>query len=248
MRILLVEDTEINQRVAQGLLECDGHQVTIAGDGYSALLMHNNHNYDLVLMDIHLPDMDGMETTQRIRQHTNLKKAQVPVIALTASMTAAEINQYQAAGINTVIGKPLLLSELRRTLDGFESSDNLIPTTDTSSSESNNSPLALLDKTLLQQHQQTLGDEKFQELIGYLNQQCEELLHGLATALEIRDLTTLANKAHKLSGACANFGLTAMSDASKNIEKFSHQEDPQQLADRIEKAQALYERSWQLLR
>ena len=106
LHILLVEDTEINQQVAAGLLESDGHRVDIAEDGYTALSLHNDNDYDLVLMDIHLPDMDGMETTRRMRQHKDPIKAAIVVIALTAALTQAEQQKYQSAGMDDVLAKP----------------------------------------------------------------------------------------------------------------------------------------------
>jgi CheY-like chemotaxis protein len=274
---LLVEDTEINQRVAQGLLECDGHQVNIAADGYSALAMHQQNNYDLVLMDIHLPDMDGMETTRRMRRHPDPHKAGIPIVALTASMTEAEINSYHAAGIDTVLGKPLQLEQLRQLLAELPQSqanrsqaapspiNAELPAKDQAAAEPlpdqalllenrqlfDNARLLdttqLLDKKLLQQHRESLGEEKFRELLELLYRQCDALFADLATALDDQDPSAMTDTAHKLAGASANFGLTALSAACREMEQRGRQQQDLQLAERIRAARELYRHSQQLL-
>ncbi|MEH6822401.1 MAG: response regulator [Motiliproteus sp.] len=277
-----MEDTEINQRVARGLLELDGHQVDSTPDGYSALAMHDSSHHDLVLMDIHLPDMDGMETTRRMRQHANPQKANIPIVALTASMTAAEIDQYHAAGIDTVLGKPLLLEPLRQLLlrlplspaglspanlaqtapshPGWldAASEQAAPISTARSSVVANAvtnpptPVdalldSLLDQTLLQQHKDALGEDKFSDLLGFLFRQCDALFADLATALVEQNTSAVVDSAHKLAGASANFGLTALSSACRGIEQQSDQNADPALADRIKAANQLYRQSQQLL-
>ncbi|MEH6470336.1 MAG: ATP-binding protein, partial [Halopseudomonas sp.] len=257
LSILLVEDTEINQRVAQGLLECDGHRVCIANDGYSALSIHDQQGHDLILMDIHLPDMDGMETARRMRQHHDIAKANTPIVALTASVTPAEIDRYHAAGINTVLGKPLQLEQLRQVLSelpsmpmvgspALQAADGLPdePLVDEPSVPSSS---ALLNLALLQQHLEALGEDKFRELLGVLYRQCNELLSGLEAALADQDLPLLTGTAHKLAGASANFGLTALNDISREIEQMGRGKQGQQLGDKISAARKLYIQSQQRL-
>ncbi len=251
LHILLVEDTEINQRVAQGLLECDGHRVDIANDGYSALLIHEQQDYDLILMDIQLPDMDGMETSRRIRQHPHSAKANTPIVALTASVTAAEIDRYHAVGINTVLGKPLQLEQLRHVLSDIQAlpltghstcSDQLLADT---SAVSPSAPI--LDQVLIQQHLEALGEDKFKQLLEVLYRQCDELLLGLDTAWIEKDVATLASMAHKLVGVSANFGLTALMDISREIERMGQGKHEQPLGDKIDAARELYRQSKQHL-
>lgn len=272
LRILLVEDMEINQRVAQGLLECDGHRVDCAIDGYSALAMHDQKNYDLVLMDIHLPEMDGMETTRRMRQHGNRHKAKIPIVALTASMTAAETDLYHGAGIDTVLGKPLLLDPLRQLLAGLpltaadrsqtgqpqtarapagplSAERSAVAAEPVVNSQAALDPLLdpLLDQRLLQQHRESLGEAKLSDLLGLLFRQCDALFAVLDTALADHNRPALVDAAHKLTGASANFGLNALSEACRGIEQQSAQDPDPALANRVEAAKQLYRLSQQVL-
>ncbi|WP_299200029.1 AAA family ATPase [uncultured Amphritea sp.] len=225
LHILLVEDTTINQQVAKGLLESDGHRVEIAANGYTALQKHDQHDYDLVLMDIHLPDMDGMETTRRIRQHQTPDKANIRVIALTASITEAEINNYHSAGIDAVIGKPLQYTELQRLLSRHPSALKNEPAEHTQA-ELNPSETAMtkgtavttLDEHLVNQHCSMLGRDKFIRLLDQLEQQCRQLTEKMQQAYENQDLKTMRDCAHQLTGAAANFGLHSLAVQSKAIE------------------------------
>ena len=221
LSVLLVEDTKINQQVTKGLLESDGHHVEIAENGYSALRYHDQHDYDLVLMDIHLPDMDGMETTRRMREHSDPNKANVRIVALTASITEAEINNYHAAGMDAVIGKPLQYEELQQLIgrhqtnqpkaDVLEQPEDIPNTTD------------LLDMNLVNQHCSILGREKFSTLITQLQQQCEQLIDTIEQARQQQNGSDITKAAHQLAGAAANFGLTVLSQRCKELEQSSDQ-------------------------
>ncbi|GGK67858.1 AAA family ATPase [Amphritea balenae] len=226
LRILLVEDTEINQQVAKGLLESDGHYVDIARDGYSALKLHNDNGYDLVLMDIHLPDMDGMETTRRMRNHKQPAKADIRIIALTASLTEAEINNYHAAGIDAVIGKPLQFEELQQLIGNpvatspatiNDKNEGVLMATKPIQSEQSSE--TLLDSTLISQHCSMLGHDKFLALLSQLQQQCEQLIVKLEVAQQQSKAQEIEKLAHQLAGAAANFGLSALSGVSKKLEQ-----------------------------
>jgi PAS domain S-box-containing protein len=110
--ILLAEDNATSQRVVAQALHSAGYSVDIAGNGYEALNLINVREYDLILMDIHMPEMDGLTTTRHIRALPN-GKAQIPIIALTASVMPEEQQEYFAAGVNAVWSKPFSLSQLR---------------------------------------------------------------------------------------------------------------------------------------
>lgn len=208
LRILLVEDTEINQQVAKGLLESDGHAVTVAADGYAALALHDSGTYDLVLMDIHLPGIDGVETSRRIRAHPDPSKAGVRIVAVTASVARAQVDAYLQAGIDAVIGKPIQLDELLRALQpdarsvaGPESLSRV--GTD------------VLDLHLLGQHREMLGEARFAELVVGLASQCRELLDRLEVSDDRSEQSAIA---HRIAGACSNFGLVTAAESCRQLE------------------------------
>ncbi|MBF0461251.1 MAG: PAS domain S-box protein [Magnetococcales bacterium] len=109
-RILLAEDNEINQLVAMTFLQQMGLQVTVAGDGQQAIAALQREPFDLVLMDLHMPQMDGLEATRRIRRETAWRE--LPIIAMTAAALAQDRAEALAVGMNEHITKPIDLEQL----------------------------------------------------------------------------------------------------------------------------------------
>lgn len=115
-RVLVVEDNGINREVARLLLQGWGVAVDEAEDGPSALALHAEHQYDVVLMDIQMPGMSGVEATTQLRLHPDFERAQVPVLALTANAFRADVDRYLKAGINDCLTKPFKEEALYRKL------------------------------------------------------------------------------------------------------------------------------------
>jgi signal transduction histidine kinase/ActR/RegA family two-component response regulator len=119
MRILVVEDNKINQKVMRSMLERLGHAVTLAENGQVAvdeIQRQAQESFDLVLMDVQMPIMDGIECTKHIRSVLRIDKATLPVIGLTASFQRAELEYYEGLGMNDCLGKPLRLEQLKQAL------------------------------------------------------------------------------------------------------------------------------------
>ena len=116
-RILLVEDTPVNQKLATMLLGKQGCLVTLAEDGRQAVDAVNSQTFDLVLMDLQMPNMDGIEATQLIRaREANESLPRLPIIALTANVLAADREQCMRAGMDDFISKPFKADEMLRVL------------------------------------------------------------------------------------------------------------------------------------
>ncbi len=113
-RILLVEDNEINQKVAQKMLEKLGCSIEIATDGLKALECIGQKDYDVVLMDCQMPNMDGYEAATRIRE--GQKQQNIPIIALTANAIKGTLEKCIASGMNSYISKPISLDSLKDAL------------------------------------------------------------------------------------------------------------------------------------
>jgi CheY-like chemotaxis protein len=107
LRILIAEDNIVNQKVAQRLLEKNGFVVEVANDGREAVEALQHSHYDLVLMDIQMPEMDGLEATVKIREIEKLKEYHTPVIALTANNSEGMKERCFDAGMDGFIAKPL---------------------------------------------------------------------------------------------------------------------------------------------
>ncbi|SBV95760.1 Multi-sensor hybrid histidine kinase [uncultured delta proteobacterium] len=112
-RILLAEDIEINREIAISLLEHTGLTIDCAENGVAAFRMavESDAPYDLILMDIHMPEQDGYETTRKIRELDDPRKRDIPIIAMTANVFREDVEQCLAAGMNAHIGKPLDIDE-----------------------------------------------------------------------------------------------------------------------------------------
>jgi PAS domain S-box-containing protein len=119
LNILIVEDNELNQKIASLYLKKFGYLVDIANDGVEALNMLSNQTYDLLLMDIQMPEMDGLTATRLIRQDVNIQ-SQPQIVAMTANVMPEDIQDCLDAGMNDYISKPVRTDELLRILTRFQ--------------------------------------------------------------------------------------------------------------------------------
>jgi len=112
LRILLAEDSVVNQRLAVAILEKHGHGVTVAGDGQAALELLRDGAFDLVLMDVEMPNLDGLEATAAIRQRERDGGGHVPVIAMTAHAMKGDRERCLEAGMDDYVSKPIRAADL----------------------------------------------------------------------------------------------------------------------------------------
>ena len=126
LKILLVEDNPINQKVASRVLEKAGHSVTIAGNGIEALTHVSGRDFDLVLMDVMMPEMDGLTATVAIREREQGTDRHLPIVALTANAMEGDREKCLDAGMDGYVSKPIQMSilfeEIRRALRRFRNS------------------------------------------------------------------------------------------------------------------------------
>lgn len=115
-KILLAEDTDTNAILVKTRLERQGHHITHARNGREAVDAFKKNVFDIVLMDIHMPEMDGLEATAVIRSTKMDTKGHIPIIALTASVMGAEIKRFIAAGMDSVVAKPIDFKKLDKVM------------------------------------------------------------------------------------------------------------------------------------
>ncbi|PIE37958.1 MAG: hypothetical protein CSA53_04625 [Gammaproteobacteria bacterium] len=200
--VLVVDDVAINRTLVQGQLA--RHRVLVAANGWEALDMLAQHPVDLVLMDLHMPELDGLATTRAIRALSVPGQQPMPVVGVTANVTPKVQRAAQHAGMDAVLSKPLGQAYLVDLIDSV-----------LGDSTAAHAPrlTALLDEDLMREHREALGDES----VTALYQQAAE---GAQEQLEIlRCQGDVEAAAHTLAGLCGNFGMVALAEAARNIEQ-----------------------------
>jgi two-component system, sensor histidine kinase and response regulator len=107
LRVLLAEDNHVNQIVAARMLEKRGHVVTVAQTGPNVLRAIERERFDVILMDVHMPEMDGLQVTEVIRRKETLTGEHIPIVALTASAMRGDREKCLAAGMDDYVSKPV---------------------------------------------------------------------------------------------------------------------------------------------
>ncbi|HUK09427.1 MAG TPA: ATP-binding protein [Stellaceae bacterium] len=209
-RVLLAEDVEINRMIAGEMLRKMGCDVTFAVDGLEAYEVALADDFDLVLMDIQMPRMDGVEATKRIRAAGG-PRGGVPIVALTAHAIASERDSYLAAGMDDYLTKPFEPRQLSELLDrlsmsavGFEERRAPKPA----------AAADLLDERRLDELAAIMSPDRFAGLVDAWIESAEELAAKVAAAGD----AALAGEAHKLTGSAANFGADALASLARRIE------------------------------
>ncbi|MEM7292296.1 MAG: TMAO reductase system sensor histidine kinase/response regulator TorS [Pseudomonadota bacterium] len=212
LRALVVEDDETNRMVAQSYLEKLGHDVLVASSGEQALSLIEAHRVSLLLLDISLPGIDGLEILTRVRANDNPDIAGLPVIAMSAHVFAEEIESYLNAGMNGFLGKPYTVAELDRAIDqvarGTELETQL--TAEVSS--------AVLDSTAIEADIEALGLARVQEIAALFFADGGAMRSELTDAIDAGLLPNVVTVAHRLRGAAANFGLNNLCAVLVEIE------------------------------
>ncbi|WP_417224150.1 ATP-binding protein [Amphritea sp.] len=216
LHILMVEDVDINQQVVLGLLADTPHQVTIVSDGIKALELGRSQHFDLILMDMHLPGLSGLEVSGRLNNDPDCINYHTRIIALTASVRPEDIHRYLEAGISSVIAKPVRKKQLLDAISGGQQITVAPTPTETQ---------PLLDQAVIQVHQQMLGPEKLATLMqGYCKVHCD-LWPTLQQSLQAEDDYEISQQAHKLAGACDTIGFTHASHLLRQLEELAENGD-----------------------
>ncbi|MBW2000023.1 MAG: PAS domain S-box protein, partial [Deltaproteobacteria bacterium] len=117
LKILMAEDNLVNQKLAQKILEKRGHEVTTATNGREAVEMFEKESFDLILMDVQMPEMDGIEATRAIRERERRMESRIPIVAMTAHAMKGDKERCLAAGMDDYVSKPVKAEELYRVIE-----------------------------------------------------------------------------------------------------------------------------------
>ena len=212
LKVLVVEDVALNREVVQGLLQRDGHQVWLAEEAEQALAQCAVQRFDLILLDVHLPGMTGVELCKRIRSVDGPNRT-ARIFALTASVQPALVRGYLDAGMDGVLAKPLNLDSLRKVMGG----QLMTP-----------KPLleeGAIDWPLLQTHRNLLGEQKVQGLLTVLRDSILQHREALREAIAADDFTEIAHLAHRLAGSADSLGFRALAGVLRSLEQAALKND-----------------------
>ncbi|WP_083834632.1 hybrid sensor histidine kinase/response regulator [Oceanicola sp. S124] len=212
MEVLLVEDNEINRFIAREMLESDGHTVTEAVDGQAGVEWANAQRFDVILMDISMPVMDGAEAACRIRAG-NGASADVPIVALTAHALPEEIERFRAVGISQTLPKPIDRKVLARCLNDIVGGRLSGP-----GAEPQEADVAapLIDRDQIETLLAGTGVETGRKLLERFTAETDGCIAALVSGPG--DRSEIARLAHACAGTCGTFGLTALRRALADIE------------------------------
>ncbi len=224
VHILLVEDNALNRKVAIRMLEKEGFIVEVACNGSEALNCLKSSYYDLVLMDVQMPVMDGIEATRIIRNTKDHSlDSEIPVIALTASAFIHEKEKCFEAGMNSFISKPFRKEELLSMIKKFITGRTMHDMSGIALAE-NSEEVYNRDDTLARLD----GDEELlDELLEIFIYDAPAQLKGLKKAIDEDDKILIERQAHSLKSASANIGASFARAEASRIEKAVHSEKPE---------------------
>ena len=249
--ILLVEDNLINQQVALGILQIQGYSVTVVNNGKEALDAHAQGAFDLILMDCHMPEMDGFEATMEIRgrEQSSIGK-RVAIIALTANAMAQDREECLNAGMDDHLSKPFSMQTMQDMLDRW------MPQAASTKSEAAAEPAArapanaaarapanaaeVLDRQVLDKLSALLKPERLAHAINLYLAESPKLIKKLKQAAAASDAPEIVRSAHSLKSSSATLGAKVLSRYCGDIEASARRADAEEACKIFAKIETEY--------
>ncbi len=241
LRILLAEDNATNQKLALRLLERLGYRADLAANGLEVLQALKRQEYDVILMDMQMPEMDGLETTRRIRNLTGF--AQPRIVAMTANAMQGDRELCLAAGMDDYVSKPIRVEELIGALRRSAPEETVSQTLITPSPPH---PVTLsfpvLDPAAIANLRDMVGGEPedLAELIDSFLEDAPVLLANIAKAVDTGDAVALRLHAHSLKSNAADFGAQELAELCKQLEMAGKNGEMAGTAVLLTRAQTIY--------
>lgn len=199
--LLLVEDSPVNQAVISAMLRGGGHKVDIADSGLAAIAATRDNRYDMIFMDVSMPDMSGMDATRIIRRQGGVSAA-VPIVAMTAHALKGYREQCIAAGMNDYATKPIgkirLLALVSQWCGGAAAKAEPVA--------ESIAEAVILDEAVLRQVAEETGSDDISQLLRIFSAELTIRRDAIARAVEQKDLAVLGHEAHALKSGAATFG------------------------------------------
>jgi two-component system sensor histidine kinase/response regulator len=215
--VLLAEDNLVNQKLQSRLLEKLGHEVTVVGTGKEAVSAVASGVFDLIVMDVQMPEMDGLEAASLIRSQQKDGERRIPIMALTAHAAAEDRERCRAAGMDGYLSKPVRMADLESAINGlFPDLAERGPAL--RGSEPGSAPDGLIDE---QKVLEGLGGDRdlFADVLRLFLQDSARLLREIQSAAVREDPVALGRFAHALKGSIANLSAGPAHTYAAELEK-----------------------------
>ena len=216
LKILLAEDNEVNQKLAVRLLEKRGHQVVLASNGREAVETLDHHTFDLILMDVQMPEMDGIEATLHIRAREAGTGRRHPIVAMTALVMKGDRERCLSARMDGYLSKPIRPQELDAVLDSYSNLKSCSTTAE------RDVKLAAVDDAvdIAELLHRIDGDVEFvAELVQTFRNDYPKKLEALSQCIKSNDHDGLRRAAHSLKGSLSNLAATSAAKLAAQIEQ-----------------------------
>jgi CheY-like chemotaxis protein/HPt (histidine-containing phosphotransfer) domain-containing protein len=228
VNVLLADDSPTNRRLAIRLLEKRGHSVTAVENGLEAVRAVEKDRYDVILMDVQMPEMDGLEATGAIREAEALSGDHIPIIALTAHAMKGDRDRCLVAGMDAYVSKPFQAEELFATIEQLVNYSSEPAAEDSGGSDSVSEP-GSVDRKLVD-IAGALGRvggsmEVLSEVTEIFLEGYADLFGELTAAVEARDLETSAKVAHRLKGELGTLGAMDAFEAGQEVVTLARAKD-----------------------
>ncbi len=223
LHILVAEDNTVNQKLARRLLEKRGHKVVLANNGSEALKALDGATFDLILMDVQMPGVDGLQVTEELRRREELTGAHCPVVAMTALAMKGDKERCLAAGMDGYLSKPIRPQELDAVLDSYTSTPQAAALSTIDSSIDVEELMERIDgdRTLLA------------ELADIFREEYPRQIRMAQEALAANDAAAIRRIGHSLKGALANLAATDASGLAASVEAIGKSGDLSQLGGKL---------------
>jgi len=232
--ILVAEDNVINQKVVANMLDKMGYTFEIAADGNEAVEHVLNQDYDLILMDCHMPVLDGYEATKKIRLLDDPIKSHTPIIAFTANTMASDIEKCLSVGMNDYLPKPMTMESLVQKIEEWSLNTHGLDAQTASK---------ILDLTALRNLQSSVDQNNsfIKELAEIFKKTALLDIKEMKKNQESQNYDQVKFFAHRLKSSCANLGAYPMKSLCESIEQDTKEQRYQELEEKICKLELLRE-------
>jgi PAS domain S-box-containing protein len=243
-RILLAEDNPTNQQVALGILRKLGVTADAVANGSDALARLRQKNYDLVLMDIQMPELDGLNTTRRIRAaQSGVRNPQIPIIAMTAHAAQEDREKCMAAGMNDYMSKPIRSGEVAKMLAKWVSS-NEKPTQPPAHPDAGNDSVEASGNEVWNKQKLFENLDRDESLIKNVLQvflaNIPGIISELQECIETNDAVKAGKLAHSIKGSAAQIEARQLRDVAAKIESDGQSDNPAALRNNFNALDAYY--------